>query len=152
MGQNRRWNVAILPYLEETSLYAFYDGTYGPDAPPNIAIGRGMPATLTCPSDLKLLVVPSDRIAAHYSTNFLLMEKPLCVCTDGTSRTVLATELRSSSLIPWTRGPAFHIGAQDSAHGKVVNLLFCDGHVDHVNGDDEEMMKAIGTPNGGEIP
>ena len=38
---------------------------------------------------------------------------------------------------------AFHIGPLDSGHGKMVHVLFADGHVERVNGDDQETMKAI---------
>jgi prepilin-type processing-associated H-X9-DG protein len=146
MGQNIRWNVAPLPYLELAHLYAQYDAGADPDAPQNLSVARNKPAVLTCPSEQGVRVSPLDRVAAHYSANFLLLEQPLSVCTRGTSRTVLVTELRSSNQIPWTWGPAFHIGRQDSAHGTMVNLLFADGHVEPVDGEDEVLMSSLGIP------
>lgn len=151
-GQNTRWNVAMLPYAGESSRYDLYDPNYVPDDPPNMGFSLTIPAILLCPSESVERVIPSGSVAAHYSANFLLLGRSLSACTDGTSRTALATELRSWSLIPWTRGPAFHIGPQDSAHGTIVNVLFADAHVEFVDGQNATMMAGIGTPDGGEIP
>ena len=146
LGNNTRWSVAILPYLERADLYDRYDHSTGPDSPTNLLISREVVVPLTCPSESLESVIPSDSVAAHFSANILMMEKSLAACTKGSTRVALMTELRSSNLIPWTRGPAFHLGPQNSAHGTRVNVLFGDGHVESVNGDDAEQMVVIGNP------
>lgn len=134
-GQNTRWTVAILPYLDQMNLYTRYDHNSDPDTPQNIIVGREIITALTCPSESLERVLPSDRVAAHFSMNTVMMEKSLAECNGDCSRTALAIELRSSNLIPWTCGPDFPFGPHDSAHGKTVNVLFADGHVEKVNGE-----------------
>lgn len=146
-GNNTRWPVGILPYLERADLYDRYDQCYGPDSPANVGIGRELVLPLTCPSESPETVLPSENLAAHFSANLLLMEKSLAACRNGISHVALVTELRASNLIPWTWGPAFHLGPQGSAHGDCVNVLFADGHVENLNGNDSELMIAIGIPS-----
>ena len=83
--------------------------------------------------------------------NILLADKSTVDCTDGASNTILLSEVNGLGDIPWTTGALTFVGYQESSHGHMVNVLFADGHVAFVDGRNEQVMTAWGTPSGGEF-
>jgi prepilin-type processing-associated H-X9-DG protein len=146
-GANTRWNVALLPFVEQRQRYRQFDMSQGPDWPGNVEAAVDWIDVLTCPSEGRLTEEGGPRPAAHFAANILVLESSSASCTDGVSHTALLTELRSANRFPWSRGPVIHLTAQDSAHGSSVNILFVDGHVETVDGRNEHLMRSIGTPS-----
>ncbi len=151
IGHHVRWQVALLPFLGQSALFSQYDQNSGPDSAFNIGFGKSMPSILKCPSEQSRHHAPSQRQAAHKLANLLMLDKSLKDCTDGTSYTAMAVELRSFNEIPWTYGPSHLIASNDSAHGSITVVLFVAGNVRTVRGDDSELMFKLGTPDGEEV-
>jgi prepilin-type N-terminal cleavage/methylation domain-containing protein len=67
------WLIAILPYMEQTSLYDQYNVRYHNDSPQNRAVRETMVASYTCPSDYDLTVmeIPATGPAAANSIKYM---------------------------------------------------------------------------------
>ena len=94
----KSWRVAILPYLEEQSLYEQYDSKQSWDSPQNRALGNRPMPIFRCPSD-------GDSTANLGQTNYVRVVGkdtvggmpneaiPLGAITDGASNTIMLVEV-----------------------------------------------------------
>ncbi len=152
------WRVAILPFIEQASLYHEFHLGEPWDSPHNKALLSKMPAVYRCPS------VPQggDPTVTIYQvfvgpgTLFDDEGVSLQKVTDGTSNTLMVVE--SKNPVPWTKpddlpydpkGPRPAIG---SKHPGGFNALFADGAVRFINDSiSDQTLKDLITRAGGEV-
>jgi Protein of unknown function (DUF1559) len=102
------WRVALLPYLEQDSLYKQYDFTEPWDSPKNLKLIDKMPAVYGYPGDVGESGKPG-RAAYFVPTGVQTMFPPLpsvpgvkfAAITDGTANTIMLLEAKRN--IPWTK-------------------------------------------------
>jgi prepilin-type processing-associated H-X9-DG protein len=165
------WRVAILPYVEEYSLYQQFHLDEPWDSPHNKALIAAMPRVYACPS-----TSTPDEIAAgltHYQAfagpgsvmdPAAIRPQPeglprgtlISTITDGTSNTILVAE--SSNPVEWTRpddmpftpkGPPPPVG---SKHPGGYNVLFADGSVRFLMSTlAGQILESLITKAGGEV-
>jgi hypothetical protein len=165
------WRVAILPYLEESSLYQEFHLNEAWDSPHNKALLARMPRTYACPSSS-----PPEEVAqglTHYQAfagpgtmmdPSVIQRDPdgmtkgvrLATVADGTSNTILVIE--AANPVEWTKpddlpyvpnGPPPVVGAK---HAGGENALFTDGSVRFLkNTIAGQVMNALITRAGGEV-
>jgi prepilin-type processing-associated H-X9-DG protein len=155
------WQTAILPYVEQRTLYDSIDQSLPWDDPRNAAAFRmrvpvyqhpGIPET----SD------PHGYALSHYAGNVYVLgcgaPRTPASLTDGSSNTMLAGEV-STNLIPWGdprnwRDPTLGLHRHPDGFGGLyggTNILFADGSVKFVKDSvSPEVLRAIATPDGGE--
>jgi hypothetical protein len=157
------WRVALLPYLDQQSLFDQFDLTAAWNAAPNAALINLMPEVLRGPLD------SPDSIYAHYVRGFgpgTLLEGSSAVrlpadVPDGTSNTLLVGEFAGSS-IPWTApsdleivDPVPALGtpgffASDVAGGAA--FVFADGSVKFLSPvNDSDTLYRLFIRNDGEL-
>jgi hypothetical protein len=158
------WEVQILPYLDQAPLYNLIDSKKPWDDPANLNVGQNMvPAFIDQNIDAKQ---DSQGLpVSHYAANSQLMptNKSLKMMdiTDGTSNTILcgtmAGDFRGWITPANVRDPAkgWNNGPDSFGHPLKIGgiLLLSDGSTRMINSNiDPNVMKALGTPAGGEPP
>jgi hypothetical protein len=153
------WRVAILPFLENQSLYRQFKLDEPWDSPRNKALLAQMPGVYRCPSDPPV----SDRSTTRYQVPTgpgTLFEgdegTSIFAITDGTSNTLLVVE--AANPVPWTKPEDVRAGqdqpppALGSLHPGGVNALIADGSVRFLKKSvDPQVLRALTTKGGGEI-
>jgi prepilin-type processing-associated H-X9-DG protein len=133
------WRVAILPYLESSSLYSRFHLDEPWNSPHNLSLLEEMPNCYACPSDKSLKPgMTGYQAVIGPSTAFTPDFQPLRFqdFTDGLSSTLLAGESRR--LVPWTKPEDLPfntplslsgLGSHHGYHNNGFNALMADGSV-----------------------
>jgi beta-lactamase regulating signal transducer with metallopeptidase domain len=151
------WRVALLPYLEQSSLYNEYKLDEPWDSLNNLKVLEKMPAVFRDPSDTSSANCSSYFVPTGPET--LLsgnIGTPIHQVTDGTSNTIMIVQ--ASREIPWTKPEDLPV----SADAKVPKLgmpgadgfeaTFADGSVRHLKLTiAEPVLRALFTKSGGEV-
>jgi prepilin-type processing-associated H-X9-DG protein len=150
------WRVAILPYIEQETLYRQFKLNEPWDSPINSALIAQMPNIYLCPSE-----PPGDKTMATYQvivgpgTMFPDGEgMSIRKITDGTSNTLLVVEAKAP--VPWTKPDDVEIReattALGSKHPGGFDALFADGSVRFLRYSiNPAILNALITPAGGEV-
>jgi hypothetical protein len=156
------WRVQILPYIEEGELYKEFHLDEPWDSEHNKKLIPRMPRVYLNPSRNYLgdgtttyLLPTGEGTLFKDVTKGIVMRE----ITDGTSNTIAVLEVAERAAVPWTKPDDLKIDANDPLAGlrgaRVPNTFlaaFADGHVQTFSGDvDATLLKALLTPNGGEI-
>jgi hypothetical protein len=131
------WRVALLPYLEQGSLYNQFDLSKSWDDPANIGLLSQMPAVFRSPLDPA--GVTDTSYVAGVDPNSIFPGAPGVTpgsITDGVGNTILIGESHGSA-IPWTKPEDITIGACPVLGGSgfssivsgAVPFAFADGSV-----------------------
>ena len=133
------WRVLLLPFLNQQSLYDQYDFDLPWDSPDNQALASQISDIFHC---------PSDNIADHEATSYVVVvgletafpgaqTVSISDITDGTSDTILVTEVASSP-IHWMEPkdiPIEEFWEQTSFHPNGYNVSLADGSVRFMSDD-----------------
>jgi prepilin-type processing-associated H-X9-DG protein len=160
-GPAMSWRVAILPYLDEQSLYQQYDPKQPWDSPHNRKLLDTVPREFRCPSN------PS---AGSSETDYVMVVGPHTVggdpgskgvgmpdITDGMSNTLLIVEVHGLG-IKWTEPRDItlkeliaNMQSGKSPHPRGFNVAFCDGSVQFVPVTiDAETLRRLATIDDGQ--
>ena len=154
------WRVAILPFLEQRTLYEKFKLDEPWDSPHNKALLEEMPSTYACPSAPNpVKSVTNYRV---WDGKGALFEKGRAVkfaeVKDGLSQTLMVVEAKEA--VPWTapeelpfdpERPTPFFGA-GSVHPGGMNALFGDGSVQFLRTSmTPEVLRGMITIAGGEI-
>jgi prepilin-type processing-associated H-X9-DG protein len=155
------WRVAILPYLEASSLYSKFRLDEPWDSPHNLALLEPMPLVYACPSDKERKPGMSDYLCVvGPETVFPPNLKPVQVrdITDGVHATIVVSE--SLRNVPWTKPEDLPLdmavmqsglGSQHGYHINGLNALFADGSVRFLKRSiNPNVLRALLTRNGNE--
>lgn len=158
------WRVLILPFMEQKPLYDVYDFNEPWNGPHNRLLARYMPPLYRC---------PSDDLDLDGETSYSAIDGPGTVWSgsrgstfadmkDGTSNTIAVAEAAGSG-IHWMepRDVPFSALAQGlmgpkkpglaSRHDGQCEIVFCDGHISHLNSNlPVAALQALTTRAGGE--
>ncbi len=159
------WRVAILPYLEQASLYNQYRFDELWDGPNNKKLLDKMPALYACPSD--------DQAVSSHFTSYFVPTGPDTIfpprkegtgfadITDGTSLTLLVVEAKRE--IPWTKPEDIPIVIDPAnfnqsmppmggTHPGGFDALFADGSARFIKDSiAKQVLRALFTRAGGEV-
>lgn len=157
------WRVAILPYIEQGSLYSQFDLTQPWDSPRNKALLNQMPRIYAA---RPLEYVPGQTTTTPYrgfAGPGAIFEdipsggKPIGIMnvTDGTSNTILIVE--ASEQVPWTKpddlpfAPSQPLPKLGGFKPGGFYALFADGSIHYIpDSTPESNIKAMITREGGE--
>jgi prepilin-type processing-associated H-X9-DG protein len=150
------WRVAILPFIEQQSLYQEFHLDEPWDSPHNQALIARIPPVYLC---------PSDGPDSEHTTRYQVVVGPgtifegargirLDEVTDGTSNTLLVVEAKNP--VPWTKPDDIPVNALTAAVGSKhpggFNVLMADGSVRFVRMSiNPAILQALATRNGGEV-
>ena len=159
----KSWRVAVLPYLDEQSLFQQYDSRQPWDSPQNRALGNRPLPIFRCPSD-------QDATANLGQTNYVRVVGKDTVggmpneavkssdITDGTSNTIMLVEV-SGLGINWEEPRDVTVDEfmdmvakrQVSRHVGGFNVLMADGSVHFIDyGIDPKTLRALLIRNDGQ--
>jgi prepilin-type processing-associated H-X9-DG protein len=168
------WRVALLPFLEESSLYEQYDRAKPWNDDANLEAARTRVTAYVCPTNRH----QQDSRQRYYAA-YVLVTGPESVfpngqgrsfaeITDGSSSTLLAAEACGLNVV-WTQPedadtarqpigvnllgsePAHSPGTLSSYHTGGAHMLLADGSVRFVSERiDRQVLKALTTATGGE--
>jgi prepilin-type processing-associated H-X9-DG protein len=154
------WRVAILPYVEQQTLYKKFKLDEPWDSPNNRPLLKEMPKVYLCPT----LANPDGGMTTYrgFTGAGTIFEGKqgtgIRQITDGTSNTIAVLEARDG--VPWTKpdempmnpNPAVPVVGQGSMHPSGYNALFCDGSVKFLkNTINMAVLRALLTKAGGEV-
>ncbi len=153
------WRVAILPYVDEISLYKQFHLDEPWDSPNNKPLIAKMPAIFhdsARPIDGKTtLLAPYGKGLAWDDAHGMMRIRDFA---DGTSKTIILVQSDEEHAVPWTKPDDLEVDlskpfdglAKDRAGG-IFMLGFADGHViGATRNTDPDTMKALFTRDGGE--
>ena len=151
------WRVAILPYLDQVSLYQQYRLDEPWDSVNNKKVLEKMPAVFRDPYDLADSTISSYFVLTGPTTVFFDKKgAELAKITDGTSNTLMIVEAKRD--IPWTKPedvpydkekPLPKLGGR---YADVFLAAFCDGSVRAISQRvDERNLRGAMTRDGGEV-
>ena len=144
----RSWRVAILPYIEQASLYDQYDFDVPWDDPINQMLMNIPIPAYQCPSDPTVSVSPCNTNYVMIVGKSTIGGEPneavkMADIKDGTSNTILAIEVGGSG-IPWTEPRDLTVeeaiafitnsgaGQFSQFHPGGLNVLMADGSVQFI--------------------
>lgn len=170
------WRVAILPYLEEESLYEEFHLDEPWDSPHNRGLISRMPSVYRCPSAADDTDGTTTYLGAAcpgaYLDSKTMTERTLALADgafaagasrvggDGMPKTILIVEVAPEDAVPWTAPQEFDALPRDAAavlfknsqhSGKLHMAAFADGSVRSLGSDiDPAVLAALLTFDGGE--
>jgi prepilin-type processing-associated H-X9-DG protein len=154
------WRVAILPFLEQDTLYKKFKLDEPWDSPNNLPLLKEMPKVYLCPTRAN----PEAGTTTYrgFTGEGTIFEgkdgASLNQIVDGSSNTIAVVEAKDA--VPWTRpdemplNPNFAapIVGPGSLHPGGFNSLFCDGSVKFLKNTINQMvLRALVTRSGGEV-
>jgi prepilin-type processing-associated H-X9-DG protein len=150
------WRVAILPYLEQKTLYDQYRFDEPWDSPANRRVLEQMPVFYRSPSADPQSTSPSYFVLTGPDTIFSGKEgTKFQQITDGTSNTLMIVEAKRE--IPWTKpedidyDPKQPLPKLGGFYPGGFNAAFADGSVRFISeAVDEHQLRALITKAGGE--
>jgi len=111
---------------------------------------RGEITIFRCPSDEALAV--QGYATGNTGINSELPGNAIDDIRDGTSSTIMLSEMTSALGVPWSLGPLLFVAGINSAHPQTVNVSLADGSVRGMSKDiDEDVLRSLLTISGGEI-
>ncbi|MGA2257985.1 MAG: DUF1559 domain-containing protein [Thermoguttaceae bacterium] len=150
------WRVAILPFLEEDVLYKQFHLDEPWDSPHNREAAKRMPSVFRSPdspSDGKTRVMLFTGKGAAFDGGKKVMVADI---RDGMSNTILCAEAGPDTAVPWTKpedlvfDPEKPLAALGKVSPRGFITAFFDGSVRTLKVDNET-LKALITPDGGEV-
>jgi len=156
------WRVAILPFLEASTLYAKFHLDEPWDSPHNYALREERPYFYVCPSDKdRKPGMTGYQVVIGPDTSFTPDFKPVRFSdfSDGVKNTLLVGE--SPTLVPWTKPddrpfdmslPLSGLGSSHQDYfSKGFNVVFADGSVRYLKTSiTSSELKGMLTRNGRE--
>ena len=159
------WMTAILPFMDERRLYRSVDFTKPFDAPENAEAFSTVVRSYTSPyADESPR--PDGLAPAHYAGNAELFVPNLTLNdvdrADGLTQTLMLAEVNAASGAPPAWGDPTNLrsaaaplngptGFGANGPGGSIIVAFADGRATLISPDiDPTLLKALGTPNGGE--
>ncbi len=158
LGKNGKpllsWRVAILPYIEQATLYNQFKLDEPWDSPTNRELIKFMPSVFICPSNPTLPETGMTSYRVFTSPGALFdatnPAPKLSTVTDGLSNTLMAVE--SSEPVIWTKPDGLPAPGPGSKHPGGFNALFADGSVRFLKLTiNPEMFQSLITKAGGEV-
>lgn len=165
VGEGRHsWMTLLLPYIDQAELYRRIDLSSPWTAPANAEFFRQPVPCYADPSGREAPKPPEDGVPrAGYAANIRLFppDRSLTIrqITDGTSNTILAGEVAAgrrawgdpANLRDPARGINHAADGFGGLRGYSTQILMGDGAVRRVPPEiDPEVLRRLGTPNGGE--
>lgn len=153
------WRVAILPFIEQQSLYQQFHQDEPWDSPHNKKLLAMMPAILRSPRSVAAAGV-TTYLGAAGPHGVFPDEKPVTLAQiiDGASLTVMLVEVPDAAAVPWTKPDDFVPDLDKPFRGLVGSwpggflAAFADGSVRMISyGIDPKTLKALFTRDGGEV-
>ncbi len=155
------WRVAILPYLDQQTLYEKFKLDEPWDSPNNKELIKLMPAVYACPSrgSTDEAGLTTYRIFSSPGALFDATQPAptLADVTDGTSNTLMVVE--AGETVPWTKPegltsgqPGVPLSGAGSRHPGGFNALFADGSVHFLKATvNLQVFEALISRAGGEV-
>ena len=149
------WRVAILPYIEQVTLYQQFHLDEPWDSEHNIKLLDKMPATFRHPS----YVGPEGQtvyLAPFYESTIWNLDKPkFAQITDGTSNTIALFEVDDGHAVPWTKPEDLdlhEVDIIDCFRPTGSNVGIFDGSIRFLARNvDPGLLEAMITSAGGEV-
>lgn len=137
-GRNEAWTLPVA------------DEMFGFQRERNEESLRGEMSVFRCPSDEATVV--QGYATGNIGLNHEVPGQAIDVIHDGTSNTIMLSEMTSALGVPWSQGPMLFVAGMNSAHPQTVNVSLADGSVRGMNKDiDEDVLRSLLTIDGGEI-
>ena len=155
------WRVAILPYMEQNSLYRQYDPKQPWNSPENLGFVKQMPPEFRCPSDSStedgetsyVMITGQNTVGGMPGSPGTSPSEMI----GGISQTILVIEVHGLK-IPWTEprditldelAVRLRSGGQ-IAHVASFNIALADGSVQNLSAQiDSETLRRLATINDG---
>jgi hypothetical protein len=152
------WRVAILPYLDQQSLYQQFHKDEPWDSPHNKALLAMMPPTFRSPrSNAAAGMTTYLGVAGPHGVFPGVKPVSITNISDGCSNTIMVVEVPDAAAVPWTKPDDFVPDLENPSRGLVGSwpgvflAAFADGHVQSISfGIDPKTLKALFTRDGGE--
>ena len=155
------WRTLLLPYIEQSALYAQIDLSKPWDDPVNLPFSQIAIPTYACPSGhtdspektcYQVIVDPAGIFSGSTPCK-------MSAITDGTSNTILVIETESENAVPWmapddTDMPKYLSAGKNTRHNHTggSNAAFADGSVRFLSTNiDAASAQSLVTRGGGEI-
>ena len=154
------WRVAVLPFLEQQALYEQFHLDEPWDSPHNLPLSK---ISVTVFQDPSLPLPPGMTVFRALVGEDLAWnpkgETRFRDFRDGLSNTIMVVEADASEAVPWTSPDPMELDLQDPIsqmghiHPGGFHVLLTDGAVRFIShAIDPDVLKALFTKSGGEIP